>query len=188
MYSKFFGVTNYIATMPWTVNMWFVSGRRWEGRGLVVVGLCQDIEKAVASLWLIGGVDTRLRLGGRVNHDEFGSGTVASIATSGKIAVQFDGIRNIKTCRMQDLRPVSLLSLCRLLVICQPFESEPPWDIPTLTFHTHTRTHAHTHTHTHTHTTILWPSWILSGTTRVSRHQKGKTRKVKPTWIYWSKT
>jgi len=43
-------------------------------------------------------------------------------------------------------------------------------------------------THTrHTHTTVLRPSWILSGTTRVSRHQKGKTRKVKPIWIYWSK-
>jgi len=28
---------------------------------------------------------------------------------------------------------------------------------------------------TYTHTTILWPSWILSGTTRVSQHQKGKT-------------
>jgi len=24
-------------------------------------------------------------------------------------------------------------------------------------------------------TTILWPSWILSGITRASRHQKGKT-------------
>jgi len=39
---------------------------------------------------------------------------------------------------------------------------------------------------THTHTTVLQPSWILSGTTRVSRHQKGKTRKVKPIWIEWS--
>jgi len=29
--------------------------------------------------------------------------------------------------------------------------------------------------HAHTHTTILQPSWILSGTTRVSQHQKGKT-------------
>jgi len=37
----------------------------------------------------------------------------------------------------------------------------------------------------HTHTTILWFSWILSGTTWVSRNQKGKTRKVKPIWIYW---
>jgi len=29
--------------------------------------------------------------------------------------------------------------------------------------------------------------WILSGTTWVSWHQKGKTRKVKPIWISWSK-
>ena len=50
----------------------------------------------------------------------------------------------------------------------------------------HAHTHARTHTHTHTQTTVLRPSWILSGTTRVSRHQKGKTRKVKPIWIYWS--
>ena len=35
------------------------------------------------------------------------------------------------------------------------------------------------YTHTHTHTTVLRPSWTFSGTTRVSRHQKGKTRKVK---------
>jgi len=39
----------------------------------------------------------------------------------------------------------------------------------------------------HTHTTALQPSWILSGTTRVNWHQKGKTRKVKPIWFYWSK-
>ena len=37
----------------------------------------------------------------------------------------------------------------------------------------------HTHTHTHTHTTFLLLFWNLSGTTRVSRYQKGKTRKVK---------
>jgi len=39
----------------------------------------------------------------------------------------------------------------------------------------------------HTHTTILLLLCYLSGTTRVSRYQKGKTRKVKPIWIYWSK-
>jgi len=27
--------------------------------------------------------------------------------------------------------------------------------------------------------TILWLSWILSGTTQVSQHQKGKNREVK---------
>jgi len=37
----------------------------------------------------------------------------------------------------------------------------------------------HTHTHTHTHTTVLLLSWNMSGTTRMSRYQKGKTRKVK---------
>jgi len=41
---------------------------------------------------------------------------------------------------------------------------------------------------THTQTTVLRPSWILSGTTQVSRHQKGKNRNVKPIWIYWSKS
>jgi len=71
--------------------------------------VCQeaDVNKVVAVLWLIGGVDSRLRLGGTVRHEEFGTGTVASIATSGKISVQFDGIRNMKSCRMQDLEPVS---------------------------------------------------------------------------------
>jgi len=38
-----------------------------------------------------------------------------------------------------------------------------------------------------TRLSTLEHSWILSGTTRVSRYQKGKTRKVKPIWIYWSK-
>jgi len=36
---------------------------------------------------------------------------------------------------------------------------------------THARTHAHTHTHTHTHRF----NGPLSGTTQVSRYQKGKT-------------
>jgi len=47
--------------------------------------------------------------------------------------------------------------------------------------------HTHAHTHTHTHSTILRPSWILSGTTQMSWHQRSKTRKVKPIWICWSK-
>jgi len=40
---------------------------------------------------------------------------------------------------------------------------------------------------THTHTTVLLLFWNMPGTTRVSRYQKGKTRKLKPIWIYWSK-
>jgi len=43
---------------------------------------------------------------------------------------------------------------------------------------------------THAHITVLLLIWNLSGTTQVSRYQKGKTRKVKslkPISIYWSK-
>jgi len=40
--------------------------------------------------------------------------------------------------------------------------------------------------HAPRHTAVLRLCSILSGTTRVSRQQKGKTRKVKPIWIYWS--
>jgi len=40
---------------------------------------------------------------------------------------------------------------------------------------THARMHARMHARTHTHTTILRPSWTLSRTTPVSRHQKGQT-------------
>ena len=76
---------------------------------IVWCDVCQkvDVEKVVAALWLIGGVDSRLRLGGHVHHEELSGGTVASIAASGRIVVQFDGVRSMKTCRMQDLRPVS---------------------------------------------------------------------------------
>jgi len=51
----------------------------------------------------------------------------------------------------------------------------------------HACTHAHTHARTHARTQLLRPSWILSGTTRVSQHQKGKTRKAKSICIYWRK-
>jgi len=40
-------------------------------------------------------------------------------------------------------------------------------------------THTHTHTHTHIHTQPFYCSSGLSRTTRVSRYQKGKTRKGK---------
>jgi len=41
----------------------------------------------------------------------------------------------------------------------------------------------------HTHTTVLLLFWDMSGTTRVSRYQTGKTRKVKTNLdlAYWSK-
>jgi len=34
---------------------------------------------------------------------------------------------------------------------------------------------------------LFYGPWTVFGTTRMSQHYKGKTRKVKPIWIYWSK-
>jgi len=66
---------------------------------------------------------------------------------------------------------------CAINGITQCYLPSDRGDIATFITHAHARTHvthAHTHTHTHTHNR-LWPSWILSRTTWVSRHQKGKT-------------
>ena len=49
------------------------------------------------------------------------------------------------------------------------------------TAHTHMHARTHTHTHTHTHTRPFKVS--MSGTTRVSLYQKGKTR----SGFYWNK-
>jgi len=38
-----------------------------------------------------------------------------------------------------------------------------------------------------TYTTVLMLFWNMSGTTHVSRYQKGKPGRLKPIWIYWSK-
>ena len=91
----------------------------------------------VAALWLIGGVDRRLRLGGRVHHDEIGRGTVASIATSGKIVVQFDAVRTVKMCRMQDLRTVSRISSSfqRSLNTQQPSVLAPRSEVPSTIYY-----------------------------------------------------
>ena len=55
---------------------------------------------------------------------------------------------------------------------------------------THTqqmRARAHVRTHAYTTIPFYSPVRFFSGTTCVSWHQKGKTKKVKPIWIYWSK-
>jgi len=42
-------------------------------------------------------------------------------------------------------------------------------------------------TYYYKHHNHFMPHWTLSRTTWVSWYQKGKARKVKPIWIYWSK-
>lgn len=61
----------------------------------------------MAVLAVIGGIDSRLRLGGQVVHDEFGEGTVTRITPKGKITVQFYDMRTCRVCPLNQLKPVS---------------------------------------------------------------------------------
>lgn len=61
----------------------------------------------MAVLAVIGGIDSRLRLGGQVIHDEFGEGTVTRITPKGKITVQFYDMRTCRVCPLSQLKPVS---------------------------------------------------------------------------------
>lgn len=76
----------------------------------------QDSEKAteepvnqgpvMAVLAVIGGVDSRPRLGGLVQHKEWGSGTVCRIAPNGKVTVQCEGQQKAKICSISQVKPV----------------------------------------------------------------------------------
>lgn len=51
--------------------------------------LNQSQAAVMAALAVIGGVDERPRLGGLVQHEDYGQGTVARIMPNGKVTVQF---------------------------------------------------------------------------------------------------
>lgn len=60
----------------------------------------------MAVLAVIGGIDSRLRLGGQVAHEEFGEGTVTRITPKGRITVQFSDMRTCRVCPLSQLKPV----------------------------------------------------------------------------------
>lgn len=70
-----------------------------------------EVGALMAVLAVIGGIDSRLRLGGQVVHDEFGEGTVTRITPKGKITVQFYDMRTCRVCPLNQLKPVSLIYL-----------------------------------------------------------------------------
>ena len=61
----------------------------------------------MAVLAVIGGIDGRLRLGGQVQHEEYGEGTVTRITPKGRITVQFHDMRTCRVCLLSQLKPVS---------------------------------------------------------------------------------
>ncbi|XP_070553640.1 E3 ubiquitin-protein ligase HERC2-like isoform X2 [Ptychodera flava] len=65
--------------------------------------------EVMAVLAVIGGIDSRPRLGGYVRHKEWGLGTVARISGNGKLTVQCDSQRTMKLCRLKNLVPVPVI-------------------------------------------------------------------------------
>lgn len=60
----------------------------------------------LAVLTVIGGLDTRPRLGGLVQHDELGAGTIAKVESKSKVVVLFHGIKIAKMCPLSSIKPV----------------------------------------------------------------------------------
>ena len=60
----------------------------------------------MAALAVIGGVDSRPRLGGMVHHNDHGVGTVSRIAANGKITMQCQGSNQVHTCSISQLKSV----------------------------------------------------------------------------------
>ncbi|KAG9492301.1 hypothetical protein GDO78_000687 [Eleutherodactylus coqui] len=71
-----------------------------------------EVRSLMAVLAVIGGIDSRLRLGGQVLHDEFGEGTVTRITPKGKITVQFHEVRISHICPLNQLHPLPVVPFC----------------------------------------------------------------------------
>ncbi|XP_049689998.1 E3 ubiquitin-protein ligase HERC2 isoform X3 [Accipiter gentilis] len=69
-----------------------------------------EVGGLMAVLAVIGGIDSRLRLGGQVVHDEFGEGTVTRITPKGKITVQFYDMRMCRVCPLNQLKPLPVVA------------------------------------------------------------------------------
>ncbi|MEE6507640.1 hypothetical protein FKM82_027611 [Ascaphus truei] len=68
-----------------------------------------EVGSLMAVLAVIGGIDSRLHLGGQVVHDEFGEGTVTRITPKGKITVQFHDVRTNRVCPLNQLNPLPVV-------------------------------------------------------------------------------
>ena len=75
----------------------------------------------LAVLTVIGGLDTRPRLGGLVHHEELGTGTIAKVESKSKVVVLFHGMKAAKMCPLSSIKPVrgrNTLSDIRLFSTC----------------------------------------------------------------------
>ncbi len=66
----------------------------------------------LAVLTVIGGLDSRPRLGGMVQHETLGVGTIAQVEGKGKTTVFFHEQKKAKTCILATVKPVRIVCVC----------------------------------------------------------------------------
>ena len=97
------------------INKYITSQLGSVARMMSVVGnsRSQDIAREQASvlavLSVIGGVDGRARVGGQVEHEDFGVGTVAKASVDGQLTVYFEEQKGPKICSLGHVKPVRSL-------------------------------------------------------------------------------
>ena len=62
----------------------------------------------LAVLAVIGGVDSRPRLGGLIEHEEWGRATISKISLNAKVTLQCHEGGQVKTCRITDVEAVRI--------------------------------------------------------------------------------
>ncbi|XP_075228227.1 E3 ubiquitin-protein ligase HERC2 isoform X3 [Lycorma delicatula] len=60
----------------------------------------------IAALLIVGGMDSRVRIGGSVNHQTMGEGTVCRISQHGKLVVQFGGVETTTKLPLHYVQPI----------------------------------------------------------------------------------
>ena len=63
----------------------------------------------LAVLTVIGGLDSRPRLGGMVQHEDLGVGTIAKVECKGKTTIYFHEQKKAKMCSLTTVKPVSVI-------------------------------------------------------------------------------
>ena len=74
---------------------------------------------------MIGGWDTRPRLGGLVQHQELGVGTIVKVHSKSKVLVFFHGRKAAKLCPLGLLKPVSMPVPLPFVIVLLPFVIVP---------------------------------------------------------------
>lgn len=110
-----------------SINMYITSQLGSVTAMMSVVGTSGSQDTArkqaavLAVLSVIGGVDGRARLGGQVEHEDFGIGTISKITTDGQLTVYFEGQKGPKICSLAHVKPVRFVRVTYEVLLSKCF-------------------------------------------------------------------